>query len=188
MTDGTHRSMKSRPWRGVCLGRESPVSFSSSVARGFVFFSRPPRKKINKKPTKKLSSPLAPPVRHTNGNLHIALGDRRSERITARSTLGCATRRHPRLGLAVRCGDLALSPKNMPFCTFFTYVQPKHPNGAISVNIEGFRPCLSKSSYGAPRWALVVRLMQMGRHLNRPINRHFMQPCLFGHFGHFWLL
>ena len=61
--------------------------------------------------------------RHTNGNLHMALGDRRSVRITAGSVLGCARGRHPRVGLAVRCGDLALSPKNMPFCTFFTCSQ-----------------------------------------------------------------
>ena len=52
---------------------------------------------------------------HTNGNSHMALGDRRSEITTARSALGCARGRHPRLGLAVRCGDLALSQKNMPF-------------------------------------------------------------------------
>ena len=55
--------------------------------------------------------------RHSNGNSHMTLGDRRSERITAGSALGCARGRHPRLGLAVRCGDLALSLKNMPFCT-----------------------------------------------------------------------
>ena len=45
---------------------------------------------------------------HSNGNSHMALGDRRSEMITAGSALGCARGRHPRLGLAVRCGDLAL--------------------------------------------------------------------------------
>ena len=50
----------------------------------------------------------------------------------------------------------------MPFCTFF-YVQPKHPNGNIFVNIEGFRPCLSKTSYRAPKRALVVRLTQKER-------------------------
>ena len=41
------------------------------------------------------------------------------------------TRSRPRLGLVVRCGDLALSQKNMPFCAFF-YVQPKkYQNDAI---------------------------------------------------------
>ena len=50
----------------------------------------------------------------------------------------------------------------MPFCTFF-YVQPKHQNGNIFVDIEGFRPCLSKPSYMAPKWALMVRLMQKER-------------------------
>ena len=45
---------------------------------------------------------------HSNGNSHMALGDRRSEMITAGSALGCARGRHPRLGLAVRCGDLTL--------------------------------------------------------------------------------
>ena len=50
----------------------------------------------------------------------------------------------------------------MPFCTFF-YVQPKHQNGNIFVDIEGFRPCLSKPSYRAPKWALMVRLMQKER-------------------------
>ena len=40
---------------------------------------------------------------------------------------------------------------------------PKYQNGVIFVNIEGFRPCLSKPSYGAPQWALMVRLMQKER-------------------------
>ena len=30
------------------------------------------------------------------------------------------TRSRPRLGLVIRCGDLALQRKNMPFCTFFS--------------------------------------------------------------------
>ena len=38
-----------------------------------------------------------------------------------------------------------------------------YQNGAIFVNIEGFRPCLSKPSYRAPKWALMVRLMQKER-------------------------
>ena len=92
----------------------------------------------------------------------MALGDHRSGRITAGSALGCARGRHPRLGLAVRCGDLALSQKNIPFCAFFTCSQ-NTINGAIFVNIGGFRPCLSKPSYGAPQWALMVRRMQKER-------------------------
>ena len=52
--------------------------------------------------------------------------------------------------------------KNMPFCAFF-HVQPKHPNGNIFVDIEGFRPYLSKPSYRAPNWALMVRLIQKER-------------------------
>ena len=51
-------------------------------------------------------------------------------------------------------------------CTFF-HVQPqpkpKHQNGNIFVDIEGFRPCLSKLSYRAPKWALMVRLIQKER-------------------------
>ena len=92
----------------------------------------------------------------------MALGDLRSEMITAGSALGCARGRHPRLGLAVRCGDLTLYRKNMPFWTFF-HVQPKYQNDTIFVNTEGFRPCLSKPSYRAPNWARMVRLMQKER-------------------------
>ena len=36
-------------------------------------------------------------------------------------------------------------------------------NGNIFVDIEGFRPCLRKLSYRAPKWALMVRLMQKER-------------------------
>ena len=43
------------------------------------------------------------------------------------------------------------------------HVQPKYQNGVIFVNTEGFRPCLSKPSYRAPKWALMVRLMQKER-------------------------
>ena len=42
-------------------------------------------------------------------------------------------------------------------------MQLKHQNGNIFVDIEGFRPCLSKPSYRAPTWALMVRLMQKER-------------------------
>ena len=50
-------------------------------------------------------------------------------------------RSQPQLGLAVGCGDITLQQKTCLFCTFF-YVQPKHQNGNIFVDIEGFRPCL----------------------------------------------
>ena len=50
----------------------------------------------------------------------------------------------------------------MLFCAFWG-VQPKHQNGNIFVDIERFRPCLSKPSYRAPKWALMVRLMQKER-------------------------
>ena len=43
------------------------------------------------------------------------------------------------------------------------HVQPKYQNDAIFVNTEGFRPCLSKPSYRAPKWALMVRLIQKER-------------------------
>ena len=73
------------------------------------------------------------------------------------------TRSQPQLGLAVGCGGATPQRKNMLFCAFF-HVQPKYQNGAIFVNIaEGFRPCLSKPSYGASQWALMVRLMQKER-------------------------
>ena len=45
---------------------------------------------------------------------------------------------------------------------FFTCSQ-KYQNNAIFLNIEGFRPCLSKPSYGALKWALMVRLIQKKR-------------------------
>ena len=39
----------------------------------------------------------------------------------------------------------------------------KYQNDVIFVNIEGLRSCLSKPSYRAPKWALMVRLMQQER-------------------------
>ena len=39
------------------------------------------------------------------------------------------------------------------------HVFSKYQNDAIFVHIEGLRPCLSKPSYGAPNWALLVRLI-----------------------------
>ena len=85
--------------------------------------------------------------------------------------------------LAMRCGDLALSLKKKK-CAFLCvfHVQPKHQNGAVFVNTEGFRPCLSKPSNGAPQWALVVRLMQKGR-LKSPHKSPFYVT---GPFGSFW--
>ena len=127
-------------------------------------------------------SPRAKPhttdPRHPNGNSNVALGDRRSFTTTAGGALGCARGRHSRLGLAVRCGDLTLQIKNMPFWAFF-YVQPKYQNGAIFVNTEGFRPCLSKPSYRAPKWALMVRLMQKER-LKSPQKSLIIENQAFG--------
>ena len=93
------------------------------------------------------------------------------------------TRSRPRLGLVVRCGDLALSQKNMPFVRFF-HVQPKYQNNAIFVNIEGFRPCLSKPSYGASQWALVVRLIQKERPKIAPEIAVLENQTIFCHFDH----
>ena len=64
---------------------------------------------------------------HSNGNSHIALGDRRSETTTAGSALGCARGRHPRLGLAVRYGGPALKreKKYAFFVRFFHVKQAK---------------------------------------------------------------
>ena len=39
----------------------------------------------------------------------------------------------------------------------------KYQNDVIFVNSEGLRSCLSKPSYRAPKWALMVRLMQQER-------------------------
>ena len=139
------------------------------------------RTKKHAKKRAKLGPGVSHP-RHSNGNSHMALGDRRSERITAGGTLGCARGRHPRLGLAVRCGDLTLQRKNMPFGTFF-HVQPEYQNGAIFVNIEGFRPCLSKPSYRAPKWALMVRLMQKERLKSPRKSRITENQAFWGHFG-----
>ena len=43
-------------------------------------------------------------------------------------------------------------------------MQPEHQSGNIFVDIESVRPCFSKPSYRAPKWALMVRLMQKERH------------------------
>ena len=55
-----------------------------------------------------------------------------------------------------------ITKKMCLFVRFFTCNQ-KYQNNAIFVHIEGFRPCLSKPSYGASQWALMVRLMQKER-------------------------
>ena len=59
----------------------------------------------------------------------------------------------------------AITKKTRLFVRFhhFFHVQSKHPNGAIFVNIEDFRPCLGKPSYEALQWALMVRLLQKER-------------------------
>ena len=61
----------------------------------------------------------------------------------------------------------------------FFHVQPKHQNGAIIVNIEDCRPCLGNSSYGAPQWALMVRLLQKER-LKSPHKSLFYVTWPFG--------
>ena len=64
------------------------------------------------------------------------------------------------------------------------------------VNTEGLRPCWSKLSYGAPQWALMIRLMQKER-LKSPHKCYFLcnqaflvifvifwkKAFRFGHFG-----
>ena len=100
---------------------------------------------------------------------------------------------HPPLGLVVRCGDLALSQKKHAFFVRFFHVQPKHQNGSSFVDIEGVRPCLSKLSYRAPKWALMVCLMQKER-LESPQKSPILKNQAIwvilailaknGHFGH----
>ena len=65
-------------------------------------------KQIGSSKTTPPRHPRSPYPQHSNGKSHMmALGDRRSERTTAGSALGSARGRHPRLGLAVRCGGLS---------------------------------------------------------------------------------
>ena len=59
-----------------------------------------------------------------------------------------------------------------------------HSPASPPVNVEGFRPCLSKPSYGAPQWALMVRLMQKER-LKSPHKSLFYVTCT-GPFWSFW--
>ena len=68
-------------------------------------------------------------------------------------------------GWVWRC-DAAISryhKKKHAFLCVFHVQPPKHKNGAIFVNTEGFRPFLSKPSFGAPQWALMARLLQKER-------------------------
>ena len=64
-------------------------------------------------------------------------------------------------------------------------MQPKDPNGAIFVNIEGYRPYLSKPSYGAPQYAPMVRLMQKER-LKSPHQSPFYVTVPFWSFWSFF--
>ena len=90
----------------------------------------------------------------------------------------------------------AITKKRAFLYVFFTCSQ-KHQNGNIFVDIESFRPCLSKPSYRAPKWALMVRLMQKER-LKSPQKSLITENqarwvilakiakqknCHFGHFG-----
>ena len=49
----------------------------------------------------------------------------------------------------------------------------KISNDAIFVHIEGLRPCLSKPSYGATQWGLMVRLPQKERLKLKPPQKSF---------------
>ena len=92
----------------------------------------------------------------------MALGDRRSERTTAGSALGCARKATPAgFGGAMRRSHA--TKKKYAFLDVFSRAAKIFQNDAILVNTEGFRPCLSKPSYRAPKWALMVRLMQKER-------------------------
>ena len=51
--------------------------------------------------------PYTPSTRMEIRTWRSAIADLRTENTTAGSALGCARERQPRLGLAVRCGDLA---------------------------------------------------------------------------------
>ena len=61
----------------------------------------------------------------------------------------------------------------------------RYQNNAIFVHIEGFRSCLSKPSYGAPQWALRVRLMQKERPKS-PQKSPFEETRPFWSFWPFW--
>ena len=77
----------------------------------------------------------------------------------------------------------ALTKKHAFLCVFL-HVQPKkHQNGAVFVDIEGFRPCLSKPSDGAPKWALMARLMQKERFKSPQKSLILENQAFFGHFG-----
>ena len=70
--------------------------------------------------------------------------------------------------------------KNILFVRFFTCSQNiKMVTRNIFVDIEGFRPCLSKPSYRAPKWALMVRLMLKER-LNSPQKSPIQENQAFG--------
>ena len=67
-------------------------------------------------------------------------------------------------------------------------MQPKHQNGNLFVDIEGFRSCLSEPSYRTPKLALMVRLMQKER-LESPQKLLIRENPAFwdlGYFGHYF--
>ena len=69
---------------------------------------------------------------------------------------------------------------------YFSHVRPKHQK-SFFINIEGLRKCWRKLSYGAPRWALVIRLTQNERPKSPPQKRYFIRkPGLWDHFCRFW--
>ena len=90
-------------------------------------------------------------------------------------------------GWVWRC-DAAISRYHQKAtCLFvrFSRAAKTHQNGVIFVNIEGFRQCLSKPNYGAPQWALMVRLMQKER-LESPHKPLFYVTGPFVSFGSFF--
>ena len=90
-------------------------------------------------------------------------------------------------GWVWRC-DAAISRYKEKICLFgrFFTCSQKYQNDAIFVNYtEGFRPCLSKPSYRALKWALMVRLMQKEWLKSPQKSLNSRKPGFFGHLGHF---
>ena len=122
---GAARTTLNRRWAGIgaarlrrlvdCVKPAAEVNARADLARAGVacylimvnLTQTRPRRALASACKDQNPKALAHP-QHSNGNSNMALGDRRSENATAGSALGCARGRHPRLGLAVRCGGLAL--------------------------------------------------------------------------------
>ena len=98
---------------GYCLHQRDRATFEF----GGVYTHRKPGKKIDVRGG--FNPPDTPGTRMEIRTLRSAIADLNPPPPGAPSGALGARGRHPWLGLAVRCGDLALSLKNMPFCTFF---------------------------------------------------------------------